>query len=849
MCQECGHKVHWHGDVVDIGLTETTSADMTVPLVPVDVVPTDNLVSRTAPTTEPTTVDIPSASPAPTDTIAMPDTPMLLDTPSASVQPVRDQLVPLEEDEHEEDTHDLPPQDTADNQPGNDAPMMGNLAAVGLMSDFDFGDVGEDDDESVMSHDLLMTAAADTDGPGINLPTSGGTGQIDEGLGVAAEFDFGLEDEASYADSDSAGDTVTDPMLHDAGAEFDFGDDADDSDDDEIRAPRGPKPVRKDDDFHTALARGQKEERAGDLEEAEDEYTLAKLLAERDGGEGCMEVGVSLNALGGVRRKLGELEKSEEAYRAALKNYEQTVGPDAGETAAVVNNLAALAGQQNKYTEAKQGYDRALKIVEKALGADSPYVGVAVNNLAHLERRQGHLTEAEKLYKRALAVAEMHETSMGPEGARVLARTHNNLGQLYRVKGDFDLSRRHYNTAASIWRQVCAPGEAALAATLISLAGLSEVRGETDQAREMYAEALVVFRQAKGGRNNFAAVPTMNNLARLLKDANKLADADSMYRDALRIVERATRSDPAKHAPDLVATLSNLGGLSRRKGQLEEAGTLYSKAVAVCSRHYGDEHPATAACSNNLAGLRMQQGQLKEAQAHYASALQITEKTYGSEHPHVAVLYNNLGRCHEQLGDHAKAAALYRRGINVAKAAQKHKDALPAGITPKDNPSSETALGRAHEALNSSVASLAKRQVGRGVLSLGVQEVKDLKLHRIRACSVFLFFEGERRQTRFLPSNFQLLWDERFTLSAPHTADSTLTIQLVGRKVIGAPKVLGETSLLLKDMFDGESTGDEGSVHWFPLFKNGKGKGRAARISKKKTAAIQIRFKYQMYNK
>lgn len=65
---------------------------------------------------------------------------------------------------------------------------------------------------------------------------------------------------------------------------------------------------------------------------------------------------------------------------------------------------------------------------------------------------------------------------MGDEGVRVLARTHNNFGQLYRHRGDLESSYRHYSTAVALWRAVCAPGEGALAS--VGFERMGRVRGE-----------------------------------------------------------------------------------------------------------------------------------------------------------------------------------------------------------------------------------------------------------------------------------------------------------------------------------------------------------------------------------
>jgi tetratricopeptide (TPR) repeat protein len=73
-----------------------------------------------------------------------------------------------------------------------------------------------------------------------------------------------------------------------------------------------------------------------------------------------------------------------------------------------------------------------------------------------------------------------------------------------------------------------------------------------------------------------------------------------------------------------------------------QARVLLERALAICEKALGPEHPSTAGCLNNLALLLKAQGNLAEAVPLYERALAIDEKALGPEHPDTATDLNNL---------------------------------------------------------------------------------------------------------------------------------------------------------------------------------------------------------------
>jgi hypothetical protein len=72
------------------------------------------------------------------------------------------------------------------------------------------------------------------------------------------------------------------------------------------------------------------------------------------------------------------------------------------------------------------------------------------------------------------------------------------------------------------------------------------------------------------------------------------------------------------------------------------ARPLYDRALAICEKTLGPEHPDTALSLDNLARLLCAQGDLVVAKPLAERALAIREKVFGSEHQYTASSLNTL---------------------------------------------------------------------------------------------------------------------------------------------------------------------------------------------------------------
>ena len=91
----------------------------------------------------------------------------------------------------------------------------------------------------------------------------------------------------------------------------------------------------------------------------------------------------------------------------------------------------------------------------------------------------------------------------------------------------------------------------------------------------------------------------LNNLARLLQDTNRLAEAEPLMRRALAIDEKSYGPDH----PNVAIHLNNLAQLLQDTNRLDEAQPLMRRALAIFEKSLGAGHPNTAIVRDNLAEL------------------------------------------------------------------------------------------------------------------------------------------------------------------------------------------------------------------------------------------------------
>jgi tetratricopeptide (TPR) repeat protein len=203
--------------------------------------------------------------------------------------------------------------------------------------------------------------------------------------------------------------------------------------------------------------------------------------------------------------------------------------------------------------------------------------------------------------------------------------------------------------------------ETDIATVLDHLAGYRQAAlGAYASARTLFERALKV-RETTLGAEHPGTATSLNNLAMLLLDTNRLDEAEPLMRRMLRIME-------AHNYSDLAGGLNNVALLLRMTNRLSEAEPLYRRALVINEASLGKDHPHIARNLNNLAQLLQDTYRLGEAEPLMRRALAIDETSLGKDHPSVAIDLNNLATLLQVTNRVDEAEPLMRRALAIHEA-------------------------------------------------------------------------------------------------------------------------------------------------------------------------------------
>jgi DNA-binding winged helix-turn-helix (wHTH) protein/tetratricopeptide (TPR) repeat protein len=143
-------------------------------------------------------------------------------------------------------------------------------------------------------------------------------------------------------------------------------------------------------------------------------------------------------------------------------------------------------------------------------------------------------------------------------------------------------------------------------------------------------------------------------------------------------METADATGQAQHAE----LLGRAGRYLRGRAAYAAALPLFERALAICERALGPEHPRTATGLDYVAYLLADQGDVAAAWPLHERALAIREKVFGPRHPDTATSLSNLADRLLDRGDYAGARPLYERVLAIREKAlgREHPDTA-TGLT------------------------------------------------------------------------------------------------------------------------------------------------------------------------
>ncbi len=201
--------------------------------------------------------------------------------------------------------------------------------------------------------------------------------------------------------------------------------------------------------------------------------------------------------------------------------------------------------------------------------------------------------------------------------------------------------------------------------SLNNLATLYQLQGKYAEAEPLYRDALKIQRETLGEKFTDTAT-SLNNLAALYRDQGRYAEAEPLYRDALKIKRKLLGE---KHS-DIAVSLNNLAVLYMSQAKYADAEPLYRDALNIRLEILGMKHPHTADSLNNLASLYQDQGKYAEAEPLFRDALMIRRAVLGAKHPDTAAAFKSLALLYQSQGKYAETEPLLLQSASSFEASR-----------------------------------------------------------------------------------------------------------------------------------------------------------------------------------
>ncbi len=198
-----------------------------------------------------------------------------------------------------------------------------------------------------------------------------------------------------------------------------------------------------------------------------------------------------------------------------------------------------------------------------------------------------------------------------------------------------------------------------------TLGGALQARFRTDAAEQQFERALRDGERLYG-HDDARVLKSLNGLAAVRKDQNRMDEAQTLYEEILRRIEDSGQT----HLPTYVAALNDLGVLLLTMEHYERAvGYLQRSLDAMAEVEAGEDEDLMVE-NRSLTLISLAQGyralgNLERAEVLYDEAQQVLEQLYPDGAPQLAVLLNSRARLAQERGDYDTAITIQQRSIEM----------------------------------------------------------------------------------------------------------------------------------------------------------------------------------------
>lgn len=415
-----------------------------------------------------------------------------------------------------------------------------------------------------------------------------------------------------------------------------------------------------------------------DFERADRTFARVLQLESSAGLNDTAQHGRTLYEVANTRRAEGQYADAESYYKQALQLQRRLFPGPNSDSSATLTHLGTLYYDTLRWKEAVPLQREALDMAIAADGRESEQTADCMNNLALTLQSLGQFPEAERMFRemvqiQARVMPPMHPDVLGdkfnlalllnavghysaaeslmrellPQRRAVLGSDHpsvgytmTGLGSVLTSLGKFDEAEQLLEGAGVILRNKLPPTHFRIGNVQRESGRLALARGDYARAGELFKDAVDTFSKALGD-SSISVYRIHSLMAGALLDMGHPLEAQPLIEGAYQRMF-GDGQDPGNVSFDL--TLEQLGRLRISQGRLDEATSLFQRALA----RYRDEgipnHPNTSWALLGLAQIALLRNQAAEAVADSTRALENLRRELPEGHWQVALARASLER-------------------------------------------------------------------------------------------------------------------------------------------------------------------------------------------------------------
>jgi len=346
--------------------------------------------------------------------------------------------------------------------------------------------------------------------------------------------------------------------------------------------------------------------------------------------------------------------------------------------AGLLEVTARLYHSLGEYRAETETLHRALALRRRPGGGSSLEIAGVYQQLGRALVAAGRFAPADSAVRRALA---LQEAVLGPRD-RVVASTLLQLAGVTVFLGDLGTAERTTLRALSISRGSSGQNDSATAHAHLMLGSVQQRQGRFTEAEGEYRLARDGYAGSVGPENPEVAQSIMHIGYVIQNDPARLEEADSLFQRALEIRRKAF----GENHPIVAATLNDIADLRLSRGDTATSLPLARQSFVITQKVYGPDHPLAASAMQQMANIYARAGRLDLAEPLMRTAVPMMRRIRGDDHASVASSEIDLARIMIDRGGYVDAQPLVDDALRIQRLAFGHDHPVTAR--------SEAVLGR-----------------------------------------------------------------------------------------------------------------------------------------------------------